>query len=304
MARNLPTIPDDKYNYYADRLFRELSNMFEWKGLPEEIPVDYLERNLIRHGQVMLFYDDEYGYLALRCSTRGINIYEKPVMAYTATLATETQAAYYERNIAYAYTEEMDKKSVCVRIENMYDGKSMYDIIDFTARRLALVQQAFDTNAMWQNIPVVFTVPDSDTKLSVEKMFTDIFQGKPWVIVDKLLLAGEKPLAGAAVQIPFLLADLYDAKNEIMAEFRETVGISTPGADKKERLLVDEVNANNQGTETALQVMLGQRQRACELMNKVFGLNVTVNVRGIESEVKDDGGSNSGTENGSVNTNI
>ena len=66
MARKLPVIPDQKVQFFRDKLVREVTNLFKWTGLPEEIPVDYLEYSLITHGKVMFFYDDELGYLAFR----------------------------------------------------------------------------------------------------------------------------------------------------------------------------------------------------------------------------------------------
>ena len=46
--------------------------------------------------------------------------------------------------------------------------------------------------------------------------------------------------------------------------------------EKKERLLVDETNSNNQFIKMASDIGFKQRQLACEQMNEMFGLNVRV----------------------------
>ena len=55
--------------------------------------------------------------------------------------------------------------------------------------------------------------------------------------------------------------------------------------EKKERLLVDEVNSNNDFIDRNVELMYRQRQIACEEMNKKFGWNVKV--INLNEETKD-----------------
>lgn len=295
MARNSPTIPGDKVSYFRDKLFREVSNLFIWKGLPKEIPIDYLEDSLVRTGRVMFFEDENaFGPMILDCTVRGYNVYGEPVEAVGLAPNTEGQTGYYIRTIVHSYNSEIGRQG-CILINNMYKGESLHSIVEFYAQRLALLQQAFDTNALWQNLPVVFNVSDSTTKLSVEKFFDDIMSGKPWVIIDEQLRAiGKESVVSAAVEIPFLLDKLHDAQNEVYSTFKATVGINTSGADKKERLVVDEVQSNNQATQTCLQIMLSQRQKACNEIKAIFGLDVSVSV--VNEGGEEDGTSDNRTK--------
>ena len=49
--------------------------------------------------------------------------------------------------------------------------------------------------------------------------------------------------------------------------------------DKKERLVDDEVQANNEQVEASFNVALKAREQAVEQINKLFGLNITVKKR-------------------------
>ncbi len=292
MARGLPSIPDDKLKFYRDKLLREVSNLFIWDGLPNEIPVDYMERALITQGRVMFFNDDNaYGYMALQCGVRGFNLYNQPTTAFAVAPNDQGKQTNYSRTIIHKYDEKVEDG--CVLINNMYNGESLNTIIDHYAYRMALVQQAFDTNTLWQNIPVIFATNDSNTKLSIEKMFSDIMTGKPWIIVDNALIAKEGGVQADPIEVPFLLDKLYDVKNEIYDEFRMTIGIDSVGVDKKERLLVDEVLSNEQITETCLEIMLGQRKIACEEIKAVFNIDVSVEVRGGNNNGTGDHGTSS-----------
>lgn len=288
-------------DFFERKLYRELSQLFKWDGLPEELPYDYMEKALIHQGKVMFFYDQEYGNMALACYTDGVNVYGKPINARAIRFTTEDGMADYSRLISYRYKKDLtDKNKVCVVIENMYGGEPMVEIVEFYAQRLAMLQQAFDTNTIWQNLPPIFTASSPDMVLSIKTMFSAITEGKPWVILDKEMLVAGKGIPVEYIDVKNKLADIYDAMNEIYGSFKETVGINSPGADKKERLLTDEVNANNQSIQTCLQIMLSCREVACEEIKKVFGLDITVSASGSDNEEieedEEDGSSDDGTQ--------
>lgn len=284
---------DDIEQFYYNKLMRELSQLFKWENLPPEIPYDYMEKALIHTGRVMYFYDNDMGYMTLACHADGINVYGKPIRATAIRIGTNEGMMNYKRKIIHRYDENIEKDKACVVIENMYDGDSMAVIVSFYAKRLANLQRAFDTNSLWQNLPPIFTALNDDMKLSINKLFTQILSGKPWTIVDKEMLMGGKGVPVQYIDIKSKLAELYDAMNEVYNSFKETVGIDSPGADKKERLITDEVNSNKQSIQTCLQIMLTTRQVACEEINDVFDANISVDVRRPDSdhneEVEDNG---------------
>ena len=57
------------------------------------------------------------------------------------------------------------------------------------------------------------------------------------------------------------------------------LGINNANMDKRERLVDDEVQANNEQIEMSAQVMLKNRERACELINDLFDTNISVEFR-------------------------
>lgn len=282
-----PQPPGNIVDFYREQLYRELSHMFRWKNLPTTIPQDYLERSLIRHGNVLFYEHPDLGLDILQAEVIGHNRHNLPTHARAYAMTTNNEISQpIERVIkrladSSRAVEEFNPQTDGVLIRNREDGASMRDIVDHYAYRLALAQQAFDTSLLWANVPYIFQVSSDEVKLSIEKLFHDIFTGKPFVIVDKYLLADNKDRSGVP-GVPYIGKELMDTLNEIMMKFRQTVGIETAGVDKAERVGKFEVDSNVQHTKTVLQIMLEQREIACENINAFFGLNVSVSVVGRE----------------------
>src|SRR5699024_4248579 len=145
--------------------------------------------------------------------------HNKPVQARTHVMTTAQEVTSQTvRNIkrltdSKNSIENFNRENDGVLISNMEDGKNMGEIVAHFAKRLALVQQAIDTNLYWSNIPYIFQTSSEDTRLSIEKMFSDIENGKPFIILDKALLHDNKVRTGVPSGINFIVDKLHDAKN-------------------------------------------------------------------------------------------
>ena len=89
---------------------------------------------------------------------------------------------------------------------------------------------------------------------------------------------------------PYLDDKLQIQKQEMERELLTFLGINNT-LEKKERLLQDETNSNNQFIKMSSDIGFKQRQLACKMMNEKFALNVRViETQDIfECEVMDDG---------------
>lgn len=74
---------------------------------------------------------------------------------------------------------------------------------------------------------------------------------------------------------PFIADKLMEYKKQIWNEALCFLGINTLNQEKKERLITDEANSNNELINLNLQSYLAPRQRACNQFNEKFGLTGT-----------------------------
>lgn len=141
------------------------------------------------------------------------------------------------------------------------------------AMRLYEAERTCDTNLKAQKTPVMLIV-DEKQRLLMENLYSQYDGNKPFIFGDKLQL--EKGLIQAVkTDAPFLLDKIQDYKKEIWNEALTFLGINNIMVDKKERLITDEANSNNELINLNLQSFLAPRKLACEQFNEKFGLTGT-----------------------------
>ena len=97
---------------------------------------------------------------------------------------------------------------------------------------------------------------------------------KPFIFGDKDQL-NEGLLRAVKTDAPFIADKIMDYKKEIWNEALTFLGINNIMVDKKERLITDEANSNNELINLNLQSFLAPRQEACRQFNEKFGFTDT-----------------------------
>jgi hypothetical protein len=78
---------------------------------------------------------------------------------------------------------------------------------------------------------------------------------------------------------PVVFDKLQHQKHTLWNECMTFLGINNANMDKRERLVDDEVQANNEQIELSAAVMLKSRELAAERINALFGTNISVELR-------------------------
>ena len=250
-------------------------NRYKWENLPNGIESRYIEQMLYDNGECAMFDHPDLGLCVLRSSSReNLNIYGEPTKL--------TLSGFNEHR-----TVMMDE---CVRILNNDLGLPTLEHIVYYARRMAEIDDIIMQNLRQQRVPYLFAT-DENNALSMKSLYDRIYQGEPAIFIDKEMLKGEpENIMVIPTTAPYLVDKLQIQKQEMERELLTFLGINNT-LEKKERLIVDETNSNNQFIKMASDIGFKQRQLACEQINEMFGLNVRVveTQDEFESEVMDDG---------------
>lgn len=254
------------HDYYA-RLKSIALSVFEWEGLPETCNARFLEECLFDYGQAVFVDDPEMSFLNLKVIPSDVlNVYNEP-RSYTA--------------FSTGYSRQYDADE-CVFIRNNYLTKSTDSTLLIFAEKLAEIDVATTVNIKAQKTPVLVRC-DEKTRMSLETVYNQFDGNRPVVWGSKSLQ--EKPLEVLKTDAPFVADKLREEKRAVWNEALEFLGLNTnPSDKKKERLIVTEVNANNEQINIQSETMLLTRQQACDEINKKFGLNVSVKRR-VHEEV-------------------
>lgn len=249
------------HDYYA-RLKTIALSVFKWEGLPDSCNARFLEDCLFRYGQAVFVKDPTMSYLNLKVAPAStLNVYEEP------TAFTAFSTGY--NHIYNAYE--------CVWIKNNDLLKSTDSTIMFFAERLTAIELALMVNINAQKTPLLIRC-DEKTRMSLQAIYEQYEGNTPVIFGTKTL--SEKPIEAIITGAPFVADKLREEKRAVWNEALEFLGINTNPADKKkERVVVSEVNANNEQIDIQALTLFKCRQEACDKINSMFGLNVSVTQR-------------------------
>ena len=83
---------------------------------------------------------------------------------------------------------------------------------------------------------------------------------------------------------------------DIINEFLTEIGIDNANTDKRERLVTDEVNANDEEIRANVQHWLDNISEGFEKANSMFGLDLSVKVRSYEKINRKESGTDESAE--------
>ena len=145
--------------------------------------------------------------------------------------------------------------------------------MELFALRLYEAERTADVNIKAQKTPILLLIDDKQ-RLTIENLYSQYDGNRPFIFGDKNNLS-ENQLKAIKTDAPFIADKIIDYKKEIWNEALTFLGINNIMIDKKERLITDEANSNNELINLNLQSYLVPRQEACRQFNEKFGLTGT-----------------------------
>jgi len=259
-----------------DLTFKVLYNKFrvlacsahEWEGLPEGIEEKHIERFLFDHGKAIFFRDPAMSFMCLEAQTSGkLNVYGDSVKWFAS---------------GFNYHRQMDADK-CVIIDNNPIRLSTHDIVMFYVNKITEAERTMDVNVKACKTPYIVACDDKDV-LTFKRIFQMIDGNVPAIYADKAL--NLDALNVLQTNVKFMGNDLMDYKKSVENELLTFLGFDNLAVDKKERVNLSEANSNNQMTQSFAELQLESRKLACERINEMFGLNVSVKRREVETDVE------------------
>lgn len=261
---------NNTYINYLDRLKRVATSIFEWVNLPTSMNPQFLENTLFYEGMACFLKDKNYGFINTHaCPSGNINIYDLPTKlnCYSNSFST-TRSLYTGLN----QINSNDFKE-CILVQNNFDRIPTIFGIELFAYRLYNADRTIDVNITSQKTPIIIGVDEKD-RLTLMNAYNDYNGNKPFIFGFKKSINPDS-LKAIKTDAPYIADKVMAYKKEIWNEVLTFLGINNINIDKKERLITNEADSNNELINLNLQASFAPRQQACKEFNEKFGLTGT-----------------------------
>lgn len=250
------------YIIYFDRLKELAISMFEWQNLPDSVDERFLELTLFERGNCLFFKDDVLDFLTLpNAQAGGFDVYRNPL----------TRRAY----AVNGYNKELNEDNSVI-IWNNYLRQPSLPTVNNYARMIWDLDRSIMVNAKAQKTPII-VLCDENQRLSMINFYKEYDGNQPYIFADSSM--NLENIKAVSTEAPYVADKLYTLKTQYWNEALTYLGISNLNIQKKERLVSDEVTRNMGGTIASRYSRLEMRRQAADQINKMFGLNISVDYR-------------------------
>lgn len=258
-------------NYLNDRVlthyFNELmlisKSVYEWINLPDNMDEKWIEDYLFADGKCVFFEDSLRGKMVTALAPEGrFNYYNEETLIRPHAIGYEGAGLKNGKD--------------CVIIRNNDESIPTSFGIQLFAFKLANVERTIQVNIEAQKTPVIVECSEKE-RMSYKNFMKQRRDNEPQILVtDKMNTNGMKV---HDLKAPPVFKELELQKHMIWNEAMTYLGLNNSNQDKRERLVANEVEANNEQVEACLNAGLKARQRACREINRIFGTNILVRKR-------------------------
>lgn len=247
---------------YLDRLKMLAVSLFSWKKLDKYAGVGasrFLELSLYDLGRGVFIKDNELGYMALKVNPSDkLNVYELPTRVEAWSVGYNKQFDFDD--VVYIMNNELEKPT--------------YEFMKLFAYRLYETERTIDLNLQAQKTPILIE-GDTKTILTLKQVYMQYSGNTPFIFGNKQFDISNK-LNVLKTDAPYIVDKLDVHKHQIFNDALTVLGIDNANTDKKERLITNEVESNEELIKYYLNCFYKTRKKACDEINEKFGLDIDI----------------------------
>lgn len=257
------------FSYYYYKLTLIARSLFKWENLPNNMDERWIEKYLFTSGKCIFYKDPVLGFMVAGLSEQGgINCYGDPTTVWPVA-----------ENYVYS-GEQLVNGENCYIIRNNDLMLPIFPTVRYYSFKLTNIDRTIDVNIEAQKTPTVVRCSDKQ-RLSLKNAINQRKDNEPviWTSDDANI---SDMVSSLDLNPPMVFKDLQTQKHMILNEIFTDFGINNANMDKRERMVANEVEANNEQVKASEDVMLKVREEACKQINRIFGTNIKVSRRKLD----------------------
>lgn len=255
--------------FFTRYLLQRAMSVLEFK-IPETWDRAYFLYVLYCWGWIGVLDTDEFGVVCQQCGLSGYNIYYAP-----------TRIIVRSKLLPGIPEKRIGVDSALIRLQPNY--ASIMDLVGFYANMMSITAETAATNAMNSKLAYYFRAGNKAAAESFKKMFDRIASGEPAVFIDKTLLDEDGKATwdtfAQDLRSNYIAGELLEDLRKWEERFDTEIGIPNANTNKKERLITDEVNANNFETRSRIELWIDTIRKGMDVANELFELDLSVDWR-------------------------
>ena len=252
------------FYHFVDYLYLAAVSRFKWNNLPKTVDQRMIEQSLIMQGSCLFFKLDIDGnfYATPSANSGRFDLYGIPL----------TRRVVRPNGFKRTF-HASDKDNVL--IYNDYTLMPFIQVIWYYAEKFTRLEVAKDVNTELQKKPKAIRTNKDNVK-SIKEALREQSLGVPFILADDELTQPGDKTDVISFDTPIILEELEKEKNALFSEYLTRLGFNNINIYKNEHLTVDEANSNNEHIQSFRNSALEMREKACDKINELFGLNMSV----------------------------
>jgi len=261
--------------FFRRYLLQKAMSVFKWT-MPDNWSKEYFLYVLYCWGYVSVINTDKFGVIPQACGLRGYDVFYRPNVAIIT-------------NQLLNGMKELKIDIQCSLFKLQPDYGGIMDIVNYYSDMMALCAETAGVNLINSKLSYVFGADDKAAAETFKKLYDNVASGQPCVVTGKNLFKQDGTPAwnmfSQNVGQNYIVGDILADMRKIENMFNTAIGIPNANTDKKERLITDEVQANNTETSSLCELWLELLQKACDRTRELFGIEISVDWR-VEPQTK------------------
>ena len=254
-------------------IFGIINEQFKWEGLPKEIKPHNVEKVLNLYGQGVLFKVNEDNYAFCNAvNTNMLNIYGEPAEVQPVAI----NGMNFDRvrvNTTLGMTGEVELQNA-VLIKNNLTSTPTYAMIKPLVEEMAFIWQSKGINAGLSRVKALIH-SNKSVASSIKQQLKSIIGSSTMIPVVSEKTNILKEIEKLDFNVEYTPDKYWEDFDKTFSTICQWLGITTNlSQDKKERLIVSEVESNDELTTISEDARLTFRKLGCEQAKELFGLDI------------------------------
>lgn len=266
-----------QYRWYFKHLLTKLHELFIIENTPEKFNVDFFLNSLFIDGQIGVA-DFNGNLYCVRGNPGGApNEYYEPTIYTVANPILGSKQFTInkgeEDNAVVVWLTKEDKELIGFGLGL---GGGLLPLIHQTATLLADNIVSINCAQINSRVQAMVAASNPQQVVSAEATMKRLYEGEPYAVMEQDLIDQIKVNPLSSTVSTNSLQQLIETQQFLIAQFYQNLGIKANPINKKERLITDEINAQDDFLNVSYNAMFNSIAAGIEEINEMFGTSIEV----------------------------